>query len=315
MKAESVRRKPSPFTARAPRRNVSRRAVARKRRRWLARLTTVAWIVAGAAATVFTSLFFVFVYDVLTQSDHFRARQIHIEGGQRVATRTLGEIAGVQPNINLLKVNLSAVRRRLLAHPWIAEAAVRWDIPSQLHIRVREHEPLATVAMGSKFLLNTEGAIFKEWEESDPPDLPVIHGLHVSDLRLADRSGTAAPLAWAWGQWSTPAAGPSRPMASVLELLSLATATECALPLGQIRKIQVDRELGLTVLADGEAQTIRLGYDAYDAKLRLLADLMSFIKTQPGLTGFERIDLTDTNRVIVNPAKTEVAARTSPKGG
>ena len=315
MRTGRNRRAQSSFATRAPRQNVSRRAAARQRRRWLGRLAAVCWVVTGAAGVVFTSLFFVFVYDALTQTEHFRARQIHIAGGQRLTDQTLAEVAGVHADINLLSLNLSVARRRLLAHPWIAEAAVRWEVPSSLYIRVREHEPLAMVDVGKKFLLNTAGEIFKEWESADPADLPVVRGLQVSDLQLADRSGTSAPLAWPWILSPAPAAAPSRPMQAVMEILTRAAATESVLPLRQIRTIQVDRELGITVAAHGEAQAIRLGYNEYGPKLRLLADLMAFIKTQPGLAGFQRIDLTDTHRVIVIPVKADVAARTSPKGG
>jgi cell division protein FtsQ len=315
MKIAANRSRPRSLTARTPRQNISRRAAERRRRRWLGRLTAVAGSVTGAALAVFTSLFFVFVYDVLTQTDYLRARHIHIESGPRVRAQTLTEVAGVHADINLLSVNLSAARRRLLAHPWVAEAVVHWEIPSSLYLRVREHEPVAIIDLGKKFLLNRNGEIFKEWEPADPADLPVVRGLHLSDLRLVDRSGTAAPLAWPWVQFPAPATDPSRPMESVLEVLALAAARESALPLREIRTIQVDRELGLTVIADNEGPAVRLGYDEYDAKLRLLAELTAFIKTQPGLSGFQRIDLTDMNRVIVNPVRAETAARTSPKGG
>ena len=315
MRAGRNHPRPRSFTAHAPRQNVSRRAAAKQRRRWLSRLAAGCWVVMGAAGAVFTSLFFVFVYDVLTQTEHFRARHISIEGGQRLAVQTLAAVAGVRDDINLLSVNLSAARRRLLAHPWIAEAAVQWEIPSSLHIRIREHEPIAIVDMGKKFLLNTAGEIFKEWEPADPVSLPVVRGLHVSDLQLADRSGTAAPLAWPWILFPSAATAPSRPMESVMEILAQAAANESALPLRQVQTIQVDRELGITVVAHGDVQAIRLGYNEYGPKLRLLADLMAFIKAQPGMAGFQRIDLTDTNRVIVNPVKAELAAKTSPKGG
>jgi cell division protein FtsQ len=303
------------LTARSPRKNVSRRSLARQRRRWLDRLAVGFWTLTGAAGVVFTSLLFIFIYEVLTQTDHFRARHIAIEGGQRLSAQALAEIAGVHIGVNLLKINLSAAQRHLLAHPWIAEAALRWEVPSSLYISVREHEPVAIVDMGKKFLLNGAGEIFKEWEPSDPTDLPVVRGLNVSDLRLADRSGAAPPLAWPWFKIPSPPPAPSRPMEAVMEILSQAAAHESALPLRHVQTIQVDRELGLTVEANAEAQTIRLGYNEYGSKLRLLSDLMGFMKTQSGLAGFQRIDLTDTNRVIVNPVKTEAAVKPSPKGG
>ena len=304
------------FAGRAPRRNVSRRAAAARRRAWLGRLAGVLWAAAVAAAVVFVSLFFVFVHDVFTQSEHFRARHIQVEGGQRLDARTLQTVAGVRPGINVLSVNLSAARKRLLAHPWIAEAEVRREIPSTLGIRIREHVPVAVVDVGKKFLLNTEGEIFKEWEPADPGGLPVVSGLKASDLRPADRTGAAStPGRPGLRAAAPPAAAPSRPMDAVMQVLARAGESGSVLPAREIRMIRVDRELGITVLAYEEAKSIRLGYDDYAPKLRLLADLLAFFKTQPGMMDFERIDLTDAHRVIVNPVKTELAGKTGPKGG
>lgn len=316
MRGESRQGRQRPFAGRGPRRNVSRRAAAARRRARLGRLAGVFWAVTVAAVAVFVSLFFVFVHDVFTQSEHFKARHIQIEGGQRLDARTLATVAGVRQGINVLSVNLSAARKRLLAHPWIAEAEVRREIPATLSIRIREHVPAAVVDVGKKFLLNAHGEIFKEWEPADPGGLPVVSGLRVSDLRLADRSGAASSRGLPGLRASAPtAAAPSRPMDAVMQVLARADDSGSVLPVREIRMIRVDRELGITVLAYDEAKSIRLGYDDYAPKLRLLADLLAFFKTQPGMMDFERIDLTDASRVIVNPVKTELAGKTGPKGG
>jgi cell division protein FtsQ len=316
MRAEDRRRRPRSFAGRSPRQNVSRRAAAARRRAWLNRLAFAAWAVTGAAGVVFVSLFFVFVHDVFTQSEHFKARRIQIEGTQRLDAKTVATVAGVRTGINVLSVNLSAARRRLLAHPWVAEAEVRREIPATLSIRIREHVPAAIVEVGRKFLLNARGEIFKEWEPADPGGLPVVSGLQVSDLRPADRSG-AAPSHGLPGLKAAapPASAPSRPMDAVMQVLARTGETGSVLPTREIRAIRVDRELGITVLAYDEAKSIRLGYDDYAAKLRLLADLLAFFKTRPGMMDFERIDLTDPSRVIVNPVRAELAGKTGPKGG
>jgi cell division protein FtsQ len=304
------------FARRSPRHNVSRRAAAVRRRVWLGRLATLFWAAGGAAVVVFVGFFFVFIHDILTQSEHFKARTIQVEGSQRLRASTIVSAAGVAEGVNVLSVNLSAARKRLLAHPWIAEAEIRREIPSTLRIRIREHVPAAAVDVGKRFLLNTQGEIFKEWEPADPAGLPVVSGLKISDLRVADRSGAAAALPLpAFASGSRPPASLSRSMEAVLQVLNLGAKSGSVLPTPSIRTIRVDRELGITVLAFDEGKSIRLGYDDFASKFRLLADLLTFLKSQPGLADFERIDLTDANRVIVNPAKPELAVRLGPKGG
>jgi cell division protein FtsQ len=274
-------------------------------------------VTGGAAAVILVSFFFIFVHDVFTQSDHFKAKQFHVEGTRRLSPKAVLSLAGVRDGVNVLSVNLSAARRRLLAHPWIAEAKIQLEIPSILRIRIREHQPAAVVDIGKKFLLNEEGEIFKEWESADPKGLPVVTGLKPADLKVADRSGAAAamPLFFERDSGLPPETQPGRPLDAVLQTLALGNETGAVLPNQQIRTIQVDRELGLTLIAFEEGKLIRLGYDDYPAKYRLLAELLTFLKTQPGVADFNRIDLTDVNRVIVNPVRAEVSKPKEAQGG
>jgi cell division protein FtsQ len=304
------------FTRGSRRPNVSRRTAAARRRRSLGRLVSLFWAASGVAVVVFVGFFFVFVHDVLTQSEHFKARTIQIEGGRRLSAKTLAAVAGVAEGVNVLSVNLSTARKRLLAQPWIAQAELRREIPSTLHIRVREHVPAAIVDVGKKFLLNAQGEIFKEWEPADPAGLPVVSGLKIADLRVADRSGAAAALPLAlFPSKPRPDASPSRSMEAVLQVLALGSQSGSALSTQSIQAIRVDRELGITVQAYDEGKLIRLGYDDFASKFSLLADLLTFLKNQTGLTDFERIDLTDADRVIVNPVKADLPVKIGPKGG
>ncbi len=312
----STRRPPRPAQRRPPRQNISRRTVANRRRAWLQRLVAVIWTGVGAAGVIFLSVFFVFVHDVFTQSEHFQARQIHIEGGQRLSPKVISAQAGIRPGINVLSVNLAAARKRLLAHPWIAEAEIQREIPSTLRIRIREQVAVAVVDAGQRFLLNPQGELFKEWESSDPTDLPVVSGLALADLRGVDRSATND--GWTLLDSDTAASkapAPSRPMDAVLQVLTLGRDPASHLPARELRAIRVDRELGLTVVAYAENRAIRLGYNDYPAKYRLLGELLAFFRNQSNIADVERVDLTDMNRIIVNPIRAELPKKAGPQGG
>jgi cell division protein FtsQ len=302
-------------TRRAPRQNISRRAVAGRRQALLRRCVFGLKLCAGAALVVLVSFFFIFVHDVFVQSDYFKAKGIQVQGGQRLAPQEIMHQAGVREGVNVLSVNLSAARRQLLAHPWIAEAEVQRDIPSGLRIRIREHAPAAVVDLGRRFLLNDQGELFKEWEQSDAVDLPVVSGFKVSDAQAVDRPAAARllPLS-AVAPSSPPEPARSRPLDAVMQVLALGREPGAALPSRKIRAIRVDRELGITVVAFDPGKSIRLGYDDYPAKYHLLADLLTFFKTQPGPVDFDRIDLTDIHRVIVSPVKAELS-QTGLQGG
>jgi cell division protein FtsQ len=180
----------------------------------------------------------------------------------------------------------------LRAHPWIAEAEVSREIPSGLNIVIEEHTALAMVDLGQKYLINTHGEIFKAWEPSDPHNLPLVSGLNLSDLTVSGRSEPAPP------NQDTKA---SAPFKSVMQVLQLGGKKGSVLPNRVVKKIHVDRQIGLTVHAFERGKTIKLGYSDYAGKYRMLSDFFSYLKHHRSISGFERIDLNNLKRVVVNP--------------
>ena len=167
------------FKRRKPRRNVRKGKTSRRRVRFFGRFWIGFKIVTGLGLLVAASTGFIFIHDVITQCDYFKARSIVIEGEQRITERQIAELAHVKEKMNLFAINLTAVRKRLLSHPWIAEAMVIREIPSRLIIRIKEHVPLAVVDLGRKFLINEKGEIFKIWTVADPacgPPVPQAGG-------------------------------------------------------------------------------------------------------------------------------------------
>ncbi len=289
------------FGGRPPRRNRSRRDERRSRLRRLGRLAALLWMLGAAGLAVGAGLGFIFVHDLLTRGDFFPARRIEVAGAARLSVEEILERAGVRSGMNLLGLNLSAARRRLLAHPWVREAELRREIPSTLHIRVREHTAIARVALGRGFLLNTEGEIFKEAEPSDPPDLPEIEGLSADELPVADRAeARPATLRDVWRRFAPQAhRAPGRALAAVRELIAQAAAAGDILPPAAIRQIRVDRQLGLTVLLREGERRIDLGWDGYGRKLARLAEVRDFFRAHPEMAPYRRLDFTDPQRILV----------------
>ena len=74
-----------------------------------------------------------------------------------------------------------------------------------------------------------------------------------------------------------------------------------------IKKIQVDREIGLTVyIPDHETnriKTVKLGYNDYSGKYSRLKNVLFYIKNRQYFSDFESIDLNNLNRIVVNPVR------------
>jgi cell division protein FtsQ len=229
----------------------------------------------------------------LTQCEYFKVKDLKIEGLQRLTPAHVAQQAQVQPDANILAVNLTLVRKRLLADPWIAEAEVKREIPSGLRIRIKEHTPLAVIDIGEKFLINQRGEIFKEWHPGDPGHLPVISGLEVGDLRINPPSALSEHP----GE-----PGYSAPFNAVMQVLQLGEQQGSILPNRNIKYICVDRQMGLTLYAFDQLKMINLGYNDYASKYHMLENLFSYLKHQNSVTDFSRIDLNNVNRIVLNPS-------------
>lgn len=285
------------FGRKKPKRNIRKAQKVKREFKFLGRMMLGFKLILVVAAVMAVSGFFILVHDFLTQCDYFRISRLTIEGAQRLTKKEIAQQARVGTRDNILAVNLSLVRKRLMAHPWIAEAGVSRQIPSGLNIRVKEHKALAVLDVGQKFLINHRGEIFKVWDASDPADIPVVSGLGVLDLPPVH------------GQTESSGMGAEReqtePFKAVMQVLKLGSRHGSILPNRSIRKIRVDREIGLTLYAFDRIKTINLGYDDYNGKYHMLANLFSYLKRQPSVSDFDRIDLNNLDRVVVNPVRTE----------
>jgi cell division protein FtsQ len=125
---------------------------------------------------------------------------------------------------------------------------------------------------------------------SDPDQLPIISGLAFSDINTRDKPR-------------------SMPFSAVMNVLELGQKCKSVLPCKLIKKVQVDREMGLTIYAFDHIREIKIGYNDYPSKYAMLKDVLYYLKKNGGFSRLESIDLNNLNRIVVNPAKIESAAK------
>jgi cell division protein FtsQ len=235
------------------------------------------------------SFVFILAHDFITQCDYFRSDNIVVRGGHRLSKQQILEQANINKGINVLSVNLSIIRNRLLAHSWIAEAEVRRELPDIITIGIEEHEPLAILDLGRRFLINVNGEVFKEWTASDPDVLPIVSGLQFSDLNVSGESRSAS-------------------FNAVMEVLRLGLKPDSILPNRKIRKIRVDRQIGITLYAFDRTSVIKLGYYDYPDKYERLESVLFYLKKKRCFPDFNSIDLNYLDRIVVKLVKDELSA-------
>lgn len=234
------------------------------------------------------SLVFIFIHDVFTQCDYFKAETITVEGGQRLTRDRILKIADIEEGVNLVSLNLKIVRKRLLAHPWIAEADIRRTFPGSIFIRIREQEGLAVLDFGKQFLINKDGVIFKEAQASDITGMPVMSGIDYSDWKTLETPGSPV-------------------FVSVLEILNIGRSSDAILPNTIIKKINVDREIGLTLETDGPVRIIQLGYGDYRKKYSRLKKILSYVEQNEEISFIKEIDLRNPDHIVARPGNEKLS--------
>ena len=263
------------------RKNFYKNSAARKRTKRIQHVLDLLKIISGLSLVTVMSFAFIFGYDLFTQSSYFKTVYLDVRGCSTLEESAVITQAKLAHGLNIFSVNLTTTRKRLLAHPWISEAEVSREIPSGIRIRIKEHEPLAIIDINRKFLLNKQGDLFKEWEVIDPVNLPVVNGLAFSDLNVGVR-----PY--------------SRPFNAVMTVLRLGQHKSSILTNNEIRKIEVDKDIGLTIYANNSLGALKLGYDDYPSKFKRLQEVLFYLKKNKNKQILNSIDLNNPNRIVVN---------------
>jgi cell division protein FtsQ len=228
-------------------------------------------------------VFFIFSYDAMTQCDYFKAAEITVHGEKRLSEQAVLELAELEDEVNILSVNLSMIRKRLVAAPWIQSAAVRRELPSRLSISVKEHEPLALLDVGRLFLINTAGEIFKEAEPMEMTGLPVISGMDYVDWKRTDGPETKV-------------------FKAVMAFLDLQEKKPSLFSDRAVREIRVDPEMGLSVRLSDPVVRLELGFDAYERKLKRIRRILAHVEANERLPAVEALDAHNPKRIIATPA-------------
>jgi len=194
----------------------------------------------------------------LTRGEALRIREIRFTGLSSADADELAELSPVKRGDNLVLADVEAVERAVLRQPWVTRAEVRRRWPPALEVRVTEREAVALVDLGSLYLVDAQGQVFKRAQPGDGLDLPLVTGFTRDDYvqRRADVEpllGSALRVADAWA-----AAGLDR-----------------AWPLSEIH---LDGADGVTVYAGEEGLQVRLGGGEVAPKLERLQTVLAALR-------------------------------------
>ncbi|MDA8168095.1 MAG: FtsQ-type POTRA domain-containing protein [Nitrospiraceae bacterium] len=106
----------------------------------------------------------------------FPLRKVVFTGNRNLSSGELFSLLNVKKGQNMLGFSKTALSRRLLANPWVKNAAVRNEILSgRILVRVEERQPFVLIRReGVTWLADIQGRLLEPVREGVTPFLPVI---------------------------------------------------------------------------------------------------------------------------------------------
>ena len=209
-------------------------------------------------------------------------RKVAVKGTHRMAP---GEVVALLEGLrgaNMLTADLESWRQKLLAAPWVADAAIRRVFPGTVSVVVSEREPLGIGRIGSAlYLIDSEGMVIDEFgPKYSDFDLPIIDGLAAK--RAADEAAEDEHAVLA-----------SRVLADFQRRPMLAK---------RLSQIDVSDVRDAVVILKDDAALIHTGDDHFVDRVQAYLDLAPRLREQ--VPQIDYVDLRYDERVYVKPQET-----------
>ena len=138
------------------------------------------------------SFFFLSVYYYLLESPYIKLEQIAIEGIDEKIRDELIRECDLHSGLSLVALNLYDLKQKIEKHPWIRSARLERRFPHTLILRAEKEVPWALVVTDRIYYMNHRGELFKEVDELDKLDFPVITGTSEDESEKREQLNRAA---------------------------------------------------------------------------------------------------------------------------
>ncbi|XXF76451.1 FtsQ-type POTRA domain-containing protein [Myxococcaceae bacterium GXIMD 01537] len=181
-------------------------------------------------------------------SPTFALKQVSFSGLSHATRPELVRLSGLAAGQNLFALDVGALERAMLQHPWVQRVDVTRRFPASVSVEVSEHVPEAMVVLGDLYVLDAEGEPFKRLTPGDGLDLPLVTGL-TREAYMAD---------------------PTEARRRFRTALTVARAYEAQGPAKDDRLSEVKVDSTSVTLVAVSGQEVRMGEGDAEAKLQRL---------------------------------------------
>jgi cell division protein FtsQ len=240
------------------------------------------WRIAGVATLVCA----VGVYglsrlvDLAMAAEALTVTRITVSGNSRISRgEVLALLEGIQ-GASMVTADLEAWRLKLLSSPWVADAALRRELPGTLTVVISERDPIGIGRIGDTlYLIDQRGTIIDEFGPNYAVfDLPIIDG-----LAAAPQPGGAL-------------IDPSRAALAGRLLAELQGHPRLA---GRVSQIDVTDVRDAAVILKSDTVLVRVGTERFAQRIQSYLDLAPALRDR--VPDIDYVDLRFDERIYVRP--------------
>ena len=242
-----------------------------------------------------------FVAGSLLTAEALRVTRITVTGNTRLSRGDVLSLLDGLNGRNMLLVSLEEWRQRVLASPWVEDAAIRRVLPGTVDVAIAERQPMGIGRIaGVLYLLDQRGHIIDEFGPDHAEfDFPLIDGLAAAESSAATRAAAGEPVV------------DERRAALAMRLLaSLQGRPDLA---GRVSQIDVTDPRDAVVILKGDTALIRIGDDQFAERLQSYLDLAPTLRKE--VPQIDYVDLRFGERVYVKPQADGDEGRRAEGGG
>ncbi len=226
-------------------------------------------------AIFFLTAGWIYAYNWAISSSYFRIKSTQVRGCRELTEKEVLALAALKPSQTIFSVNIKGMARRIATQPWVKTVAVAREFPNRLVVEVRERSALALCKKDEGFLLvDEEGLLFKELDDGDDVDVPVLTGYYRDghmNQQLFDKT---------------------------MLLMKTLSAAQSFPTLQAVSEINGSEVSGLTVYTEN-GFCLKLGFGNYESKLQRLLPVITALNKKDMNRGLLNIDLRDTSKIYV----------------
>ena len=226
--------------------------------------------------------------NMAAQAHALRVDRIVVRGTERISKDDVLEVLSGLRGENVLWTDLERWRARLMASPWIRDAALRRSLPATVEVVVWERQPIGIGRInGEMYLVDERGVIIDRYGSQYADfDLPIIDGLGAAPNDAPTLTDEArADLA-------------ARVIGAVKSKPKLAS---------RLSQVDVSDLHNASVILTGDPTVLQLGEDQFAQRLQAYLDLAPALHER--VADIDSVDLRFGDRIYVRPTKPEKKGR------